>query len=122
MGLPVAADPSGTIDPSVWAQYGVLGAIAAILIWFAKGAHQRERDRADRAEEDNRRLRDLIRDRDRADRAEEESRRLYDLMIERIIPAMMSATRAAEESAELLNVLQRERELHQFMRRTEGGS
>jgi hypothetical protein len=68
----------------------VLGVIAAMLIWFAKGAHQRERDRADRMEAENKRLNELI--------------------LDRVIPALTSATRAAEESAELLNSVQRERE------------
>lgn len=85
----LAADT--TPDMTVFAQYGVLGVIAGLLIWFAKGAHQRERDRGDRMEEENRRLNTLI--------------------LDRVIPALTSATRAAEESAELLNAIQRERDL-----------
>jgi hypothetical protein len=89
--LPLTADAGGTsLDLTVFAQYGVLGIIAAILIWFARGAHQRERDRADRLEEENRRLNALI--------------------LDRVIPALTSATNAVEESAELLNAIQRERE------------
>lgn len=85
-----AADP-GTIDLSLFAQYGILGILCAGLIVFAKGAHQRERDRGDRLEEENRRLNALI--------------------LDRVIPALTSATRAAEETGELLNAIQREREL-----------
>lgn len=98
-----AAD-QGSIDFTVFAQYGVLGIIAAMLIWFAKGAHQRERDRADRMEDENKRLNALI--------------------LDRVIPALTSATRAAEESAELLNALQREREFVQREQRrgAKGGS
>ena len=81
-----------TPDLNVWAQYGVLGIITGILILFARGAYQRERDRADRLEEDNKRLNELIAD--------------------RVIPALLSAARAAEESADMLRTLQRERELH----------
>jgi gas vesicle protein len=85
------ADDTGTsADVATFAQYGVLGIIAALLIFFAKGAHQRERDRADRLEEENRKLNALI--------------------LDRVIPALISATRAAEESTELLNAVQRERE------------
>lgn len=91
--LLAAVDPGG-IDLTVFAQYGVLGIIAGMLTWFAKGAHQRERDRADRMEEENRRLNQLI--------------------LDRVIPALTSATRAAEESAELLNAVQREREFAQL--------
>jgi hypothetical protein len=87
----LAADAGGgSVDLTVFAQYGVLGIIAAILIWFARGAHQRERDRADRMEA--------------------EYRRLNELVLDRIIPALTSATRAIEESGELLNAIQRERE------------
>lgn len=85
------AAEAGSLDLSIFAQYGVLGIIAAMLIVFAKGAHQRERDRADRMEEENKRLNTLI--------------------LDRVIPALSSATRAAEESAELMNAMQREREI-----------
>ncbi len=86
-------DMSG-FDPAVFAQYGILGVLTVLLIWFAKGAHQRERDRADRLEADN--------------------KRLHELIIERIIPAMTAASHAAEESNELLRAMQRERELTQI--------
>lgn len=98
-----AAEPAGSLDLSVFAQYGVLGIITLILILFARGAYQRERDRADRMEQEN--------------------QRLHELIIERVIPALGSATRAAEESAELLAQMARERELLQLLqRRLEGGS
>jgi hypothetical protein len=86
----VAADAAGGIDLGVLAQYGVLGIFAAILVWFARGAHQRERERADRLEEKNNQLNELIR--------------------ERIIPALISATKAVQDSGELLAAVQRERE------------
>lgn len=95
--LPVrAADAEGLgIDLTVFAQYGVLGIIAAMLIWFAKGAHQRERDRADRMEAEN--------------------KRLHELILDRVIPALTSATKAAEDSTELLQAMQREREMAALM-------
>lgn len=112
----------GSVDLNVWAQYGVLGVIASMLIWFARGAHQRERDRADRMETENRRLIDLDRERERADKMEAENRRLNDLILERIIPSLIAATHAAEESAELLNAIQRERERErEYNRRPRGG-
>lgn len=81
----------GQLDLNVFAQYGVLGIVTAGLIFFAKGAHQREKDRADRLEEENRRLNNVIQD--------------------KVIPALTSATKAAEESANLLTAIQRERDL-----------
>jgi hypothetical protein len=97
------AEP-GSLDLAVFAQYGVLGILALMLIFFARGAHQRERDRADRLEAEN--------------------QRLHELIIDRVIPALGSATRAAEEAADLLAAMQRERELTAvFARRrdVEGG-
>ncbi len=91
--LPFAAvaDVAPAAGVGDFVQYGVLGVFTAILIWFAKGAYQREKDRSDKAE------------------AEKE--RLYTLMLDRVIPALTSATKAAEDSADLLKALQREREL-----------
>ncbi len=90
-------DGAASIDIGLFAQYGILGIITAMLIWFAKGAHQREKDRADRLEA--------------------EVGRLHELMLDRVIPALTSATKAAEESAELLrsstelvHAMQRERD------------
>lgn len=82
---------TSSIDIGVLAQYGVLGVFAFILVVFARGAHQRERDRADRLEAENKRLNEAIQG--------------------QVIPALMSATKAAEASGELLNAMQREREL-----------
>ena len=83
------ADDAGSVDITVFAQYGVLGVIAALLIWFAKGAHQRERDRADRMEQ--------------------KYENLNTLLLERMLPAITSATRAVEESTEIIRDMQRER-------------
>jgi len=95
-----AADAATGVDIGVLAQYGVLGIFAAMLVWFAKGAHQRERDRADRLEEETRRLNSLIAD--------------------RVIPALNSASKASEESAQLLQAMQRERELMRWLHRNRG--
>lgn len=102
-----AADGSAAFDvTSVFLQYGVLGVVAGLLIWFAKGAHQREKDRSDRLEA--------------------EVQRLHELIIDRVIPALSSATTAAQESADLLAATQRERERERELaqltqRQREGG-
>ncbi|HYJ33824.1 MAG TPA: hypothetical protein VE326_11445 [Candidatus Binatia bacterium] len=88
---PAYAVASEGVDLGALAQYGAVGLIAAGGIWFAKGTVQRERERADRLEDDNKRLNALI--------------------VDRVIPALNSATNAAEESGRLLNAMQREREV-----------
>src|SRR6185312_10647515 len=87
----LAAD-AGSVDITVFAQYGVLGVIAALLIWFAKGAHQRERDRADRMQEKY-----------------EQGQDKYAQLMERVLPVISSDTRAVEESTEIIREMQRER-------------
>jgi len=89
------ATPTGLVD---LAQYGVLGIVAVGLIVFARNAHKREQDRADRMEAENRRLNELL--------------------LERVIPALTSATHAAKQSADLLQAMQEER---QYSRRPRGG-
>lgn len=91
LALLAAGGAAGEIDLSVLANYGVVGFVAAGLIWFAKGTHQRALDRADRLEAENRRLNEIL--------------------LDRVIPVLISATKAAEESGRLLNAIQREREL-----------
>jgi len=99
----LAADPTGAVDLSVFAQYGVLGILTLMLIFFARGAYQRERDRADRLET--------------------EVQRLHELILDKVIPALQSASQAAEDSTALLQAMQRERELVQLIKRRdmEGG-
>jgi hypothetical protein len=56
-----AAEASGT-DPSVvLLQYGAIGAFTVVLLAFAASAIKRERERADRAEEQLRELHTLMR-------------------------------------------------------------
>lgn len=86
---------AGGLDLTIFAQYGVLGIFAGMLVWFAKGAHQRERERGDRMEA--------------------EIQRLHMLILDRVIPALTSATKAAEESTELLTAMQRERQMVQLV-------
>ena len=68
-------------------QYGALGVIASLGLWFMWRAYRRECDRADRLEEHNK----------------EQSAAIQD----KVIPALMSATRAVEESTELMRDQQR---------------
>jgi len=75
-------------DYSVLAQYGVLGVFATLLVWFAKFMISRETARADRLESEVVRLNSVIQ--------------------EKVIPALMSATGAVEESTEMLRDLQRD--------------
>lgn len=82
-----AADAGQAPGADVFVQYGALGAIALILLWFAKSAIDRERDRADRMEEEVRRLNQLTQD--------------------KTVPALEAATRAVAETAELLRDISR---------------
>lgn len=86
----LAADATGAVDLSLFAQYGAVGVIATLGVWFARGAYRREVDRADRLEA--------------------EKGKLADAIIDRVLPVLNAATRACEESAEVLNGIQRERE------------
>ena len=85
----LAATDPGT-DLSILTQYGILGIFALLLILFAKTSYKRETDRSDRLEAEVLRLNNLIQ--------------------EKAIPALASATRALEESQNLLHDLQRERD------------
>jgi hypothetical protein len=80
----------GVGDLGVLAQYGVLGVFAVLLIVFAKVSYRRETDRSDRLEQ--------------------EVVRLNNLIIERVIPALSSATNVVEDATELLRAMQRELE------------
>ena len=102
--LLLAAEGGGQ-DFAAFAQYGAVGAIAFLGILFARNAYKREADRADRA---------YKQESDRADRMEAENRRLNDLILERVIPAMTAATSAAQDSAQLLATMQRDREIERL--------
>lgn len=86
----LTAESDGVGDLGVLAQYGVLGVFAILLILFAKISYRRETERSDRLEQ--------------------EVIRLNNLIIERVIPAISSATNIVEDATELLRSMQRERE------------
>ncbi len=69
-------------------QYGALGIIASLGLWFMFRAWRRECERADRLDGDNKAQAAAIQD--------------------KVIPALLSATRAVEESTELMRDQQRQ--------------
>ncbi len=68
-------------------QYGALGIIASLGLWFMWRAYRRECERVDRLEADNKAQAAAIQD--------------------KVIPALLSATRAVEESTEMWREHQR---------------
>lgn len=84
----LAAEGGAPPNYAVLGQYGVLGVFAVLLIWFARFMINRETARADRLEAENIRLNDVI--------------------ASKVIPALMSATGAVEESTEMLRDMQRD--------------
>jgi hypothetical protein len=77
----VAAAGVAGPDLGVLANYGVLGLFTGILLWFALRAWQREITRAERLET--------------------ELREQHQIMIEKVVPALVSAANALNESAQL---------------------
>lgn len=96
------AAEAGSVDIGVFAQYGILGVLCAGLILFAKGAYQREQSRADRHEE--------------------EIRKLHELMLDKVVPALTAGTQTIEEAVKVLSSIQREREMSELRRREGGGA
>lgn len=86
--LAAAADTGAGPNLAVLGQYGVLGVFAVLLVWFAKFMISRETARADRLEQEVLRLNNTIQD--------------------KVIPALLSATGAVEQSTEMFRDLQRE--------------
>src|SRR4051812_41517388 len=80
MTLSAAVDPL-TSAQGVFLQYGAVGAILLVLLWFAYGAIKRERDATDR-------------ERTRAEKAESEKDELNRLMRTEVIPVLTKATEA----------------------------
>lgn len=53
-------DAAGELPIAELGQYGIAGVISSIFIWFAWQVYKRERDRADKNEDEIKRLNDLI--------------------------------------------------------------
>ncbi len=70
-------------------QYGALGIVAGLGLWFMWLAYRRECERTDRLEADNKALNTAIQD--------------------KVIPALMSGTSALESGTELMREFQRDR-------------
>lgn len=83
-------------DLGVLAQYGVLGAFALLLVLFARTSYKRETDRSDRLETENTRLNTSIQ--------------------EKVIPALVAATAALEQAAQLIHDIERERDRDRLRR------
>lgn len=60
---PLAADPDGLDVAAPFLQFGAIGALALLLLAFARGAYQRETKRSDALEEELRRINTELRDR-----------------------------------------------------------
>lgn len=58
--LVLAAAPAPAVD---WTQYGVLGVVASLGLWFMLTVWRQTNARADRAEDEVRRLNQVIQDR-----------------------------------------------------------
>jgi len=93
----LAAEPSPTASTTgTFLQYGAIGAMLIVLGFFARTLIVREQARADRLEEDNKRLNLLVQD--------------------KIIPALINATTAIQASQQLLQAIQTQRELDERVR------
>lgn len=77
--------------------YGGLGILLIILLWFARAL--------------------LVREQNRADANAAEVNRLNALMQEKTIPALISATQAIAASQSLLQALQRKQEIEEAARK-----
>src|SRR5689334_15273979 len=84
----VGTDPI-TNAQSVFLQYGAIGAILLVLLWFAYGAIKRERDATDS-------------ERDRAKEAEQALADLNALMRTEVIPVLTKATEATTQVTEVV--------------------
>jgi hypothetical protein len=100
--MAVAAEGGATAEPTAidLAQYGAIGTLCTLLVWFAFRAWKRETERSDRLEAENRADRE---------RLEGENRRLHGDIQEKAIPALLASATALTEVTELLRDQQRAR-------------
>ena len=88
--LLVAQSSSGDVTGTL-VQYGAIGAMLVVLGFFAKSLIKREQDRADNLEKDNKRLNELVQD--------------------KIVPALINATTAVNSSQQILQDIQKQKEI-----------
>jgi hypothetical protein len=95
-----ASADGGTDGLALFAQYGVLGVVAAILLGYARTSSKRESDRADRLEA--------------------EVTRLNDFIAGEVIKAVTTSTLAVTEAQKLMADMQQERLGYTARRRARG--
>lgn len=105
-----AAETAATEPTAIdLAQYGAIGTLCALFVWFAFRAWKREIERCDRLEAEHRTERERLEAEHRAerDRLEGETRRLHVDIQEKAIPALLASATALTEVTELLREQQR---------------
>jgi len=90
-----ADNPANLLSPFL--QLGVVGVVNIVLFYIARSLIQREQTRADRIEEDN--------------------RRINSLMTDQMVPALTKATEAIVDAQRLIEEMKRERDVEAEARR-----
>lgn len=90
--LAVAADSPAVSIEGIFLQYGLVGAVALVLGFYARNAIKNTELRAQRLEEDN--------------------RRLYQIMADQMIPALTKATGAVNEATVIMAEIKRREEIN----------
>ena len=90
LAFAVAAADTPSIE-GIFLQYGLIGAVALILGFFARRAINSTEARADRLEADN--------------------RRLYQMMTDQMIPALTKATEAVVDATSIMAELKHQAEI-----------
>jgi hypothetical protein len=90
--LLLAATGDASSIEGIFLQYGVIGAVALALGLYARGTIRSTEQRAQRLEEDN--------------------RRLYQLMAEQFVPALTKAAQAVADATEIMAEIRKRDEIH----------
>lgn len=106
--MAAASDPTTTGIVGVLLQYGAVGAVALTLGFFARTLIKREQERADRLEVEAKEARLAY---------NAEVSRLNTLIQEKTIPALLTATSAINNSQQLLQSLQYQRDIELQIKR-----
>lgn len=92
---------NSTDTVNLLSNYGAIGIILSLLIFFARAAYKRETDRGDRLEQEVLRLNSLIQ--------------------EKYVPALAAATTALTECVSLLNEFRKDKERADFLQKMKDG-